>query len=115
MSWSGIWAPDGRRLLHQQHNTALLNECFDKLGPWIVSCHAKDLTWEVEMNVHFREIAPGKGSLDYGTYLKRIAQLPEPPTAIIGGWPLVCLPVCSVVSGCRLCAGLCTQASSCGL
>ena len=44
-----------------------------------------------------------------------LAQLPEPPTAIIGGWPLVCLPVCSVVSGCRLCAGLCTQASSCGL
>src|ERR1035438_6210639 len=37
------------------HNTGLLNECFDKLGRWIVSCHAKDLTWDVEMNVHFRE------------------------------------------------------------
>ena len=41
-------------------NTALLNECFDKLGPWIASCHAKDLTWDVEMNVHFREVVPGK-------------------------------------------------------
>jgi sugar phosphate isomerase/epimerase len=59
------------------HNTALLNECFDKLGPWIVSCHAKDLTWDVEMNVHFREVAPGKGSLDYTTYLKRLAELPQ--------------------------------------
>ncbi len=59
------------------HNTALLNECFDKLGRWIVSCHAKDLTWDVEMNVHFREVAPGKGSLDYGTYLKRVAELPQ--------------------------------------
>ena len=59
------------------HNTALLNECFDKLGQWIVSCHAKDLTWDVEMNVHFREVAPGKGSLDYETYLKRLAELPQ--------------------------------------
>jgi sugar phosphate isomerase/epimerase len=59
------------------YNTALLNECFDKLGPWIVSCHAKDLTWDVEMNVHFREVAPGKGSLDYTTYLRRLAQLPQ--------------------------------------
>jgi sugar phosphate isomerase/epimerase len=30
-------------------NTDLLNECFDKLGPHIVSCHAKDVAWEVEM------------------------------------------------------------------
>ena len=65
------------------HNTALLNECFDKLGRWIVSCHAKDLTWEVEMNVHFREVAPGKGSLDYATYLKRLAQLPHRPPLML--------------------------------
>ncbi|NLX97685.1 MAG: sugar phosphate isomerase/epimerase [Rhodopirellula sp.] len=57
-------------------NTDLLNECFDKLGPWIVSCHAKDLAWEVEMNVHFREVTLGAGSLDYTTYLKRLAALP---------------------------------------
>jgi sugar phosphate isomerase/epimerase len=56
-------------------NTDLLNECFDKLGPWIVSCHAKDLTWDVEMNVHFREVCPGTGSLDYATYLRRLAGL----------------------------------------
>jgi sugar phosphate isomerase/epimerase len=65
------------------HNTALLNECFDKLGPWIVSCHAKDLTWDVEMNVHFREVAPGKGSLDYATYLKRLAALPQNPPLML--------------------------------
>jgi sugar phosphate isomerase/epimerase len=64
-------------------NTDLLNECFDKLAPWIVSCHAKDLAWEVEMNVHFREVRPGKGSLDYGTFLKRLAALPEPPPLMI--------------------------------
>ncbi len=58
------------------HNTDLLNECFDKLGPWIVSCHAKDLTWDVEMNIHFREVPLGAGRLDYETYLKRLAALP---------------------------------------
>jgi sugar phosphate isomerase/epimerase len=57
-------------------NTDVLNECFDKLGPWIVSCHAKDLTWDVEMNVHFREVCVGTGALDYTTYLKRLAALP---------------------------------------
>jgi len=65
------------------YNTALLNECFDKLGQWIVSCHAKDLTWDVEMNVHFREVAPGKGSLDYATFLKRLAALPQNPPLMI--------------------------------
>jgi sugar phosphate isomerase/epimerase len=59
------------------NNTALLNECFDKLGRWIVSCHAKDLTWDVELNIHFREVAPGKGALDYPTYLRRLAELPQ--------------------------------------
>ncbi len=58
-------------------NTAVINECFDKLGPWIVSCHAKDLTWVVEMNVHFREVQPGTGSIDYKTFLKRLAALPQ--------------------------------------
>jgi sugar phosphate isomerase/epimerase len=65
------------------HNTALLNECFDKLGRWIVSCHAKDLTWDVEMNIHFREVAPGEGSLDYTTYLRRLSELPHGPPLML--------------------------------
>ena len=59
------------------HNTALVNECFDKLGPYIVSCHAKDLVWDIEMNVHFREVGPGQGKMDYTTYLRRLAMLPQ--------------------------------------
>jgi len=58
-------------------NAELLNECFDKLGRWIVSCHAKDLVWDVEMNIHFREVRPGQGSMDYNTYLRRLAALPH--------------------------------------
>ncbi|MCP5518334.1 MAG: sugar phosphate isomerase/epimerase [Verrucomicrobiales bacterium] len=64
-------------------NADLINECFDKLGRWIVSCHAKDLAWEVEMNIHFREVQPGLGALDYATYLRRLAGLPEPPPLMI--------------------------------
>ncbi|MCI0718212.1 MAG: TIM barrel protein, partial [Acidobacteria bacterium] len=68
-------------------NTDLLNECFDKLGPWIVSCHAKDLTWDVEMNVHFREVRPGAGSMDYTTYLRRLALLPHKPPLMLEHLP----------------------------
>ena len=59
-------------------NTDVINEVFDKIGPWIVSCHAKDLAWSdpVEMNVHLLEVIPGTGVLDYATYLKRVAALP---------------------------------------
>jgi len=68
-------------------NTDLLNECFDKLGRWIVSCHAKDLTWEIEMNVHFREVRPGLGVLDYTTFLRRLAQLPHSPPLLLEHLP----------------------------
>jgi sugar phosphate isomerase/epimerase len=65
------------------NNTALLNECFDKLGEQIVSCHAKDLSWEIEMNIHFKEVIPGKGTLDYTTYLRRLAKLPQNPPLML--------------------------------
>ncbi len=58
-------------------NTDLCNEIFDKLGPHIVSCHAKDLVWDVEMNVHFREVPAGSGRMDLATYVRRVAALPQ--------------------------------------
>jgi len=57
-------------------NTDLLDGCFDKLGPHIASCHAKDVAWDAEMQIHFREVPLGTGALDYTTYLKRLAALP---------------------------------------
>ena len=68
-------------------NTDLLNECFDKLGRWIVSCHAKDLVWDVEMNVHFREVRPGAGAMDYETYLRRLTELPQRPPLMLEHLP----------------------------
>jgi len=35
------------------NNQALIKDCFRKLGQWIASCHAKDLAWVPEYNVHF--------------------------------------------------------------
>ena len=65
--------------LRYYNSSQLLDECFDKLGPWIVSCHAKDVAWDVEMQIHFREVVLGTGSLDYEKYLKRLAALPHNP------------------------------------
>lgn len=58
-------------------NAAVTKEIFQKLGKWIVSCHAKDLEWQPEMNVHFVEVIPGRGSIDYKAYLTAIASLPQ--------------------------------------
>ena len=57
-------------------NAKFIEECFSKLGRWIVSCHAKDLQWIPELNVHFLEVVPGRGSVDYRAYLKALANLP---------------------------------------
>jgi sugar phosphate isomerase/epimerase len=57
-------------------NAEFTRECFRKLGPHIVSCHAKDLAWLPEMNVHFVEVIPGRGEVDYRPILSELAQLP---------------------------------------
>jgi sugar phosphate isomerase/epimerase len=53
-----------------------ISECFRKLGPWIASCHAKDLQWVTELNVHFLEVVPGRGEVDYRRYLTELSKLP---------------------------------------
>jgi sugar phosphate isomerase/epimerase len=60
------------------NNAALIGECFRKLGPHIKSCHAKDLEWVVELNVHFVEVIPGKGQIDYRAYLNGLRGLAAP-------------------------------------
>jgi sugar phosphate isomerase/epimerase len=54
----------------------VIRECFRKLGRWITSCHAKDLQWIPEYNVHFQEVVPGRGQVDYRAYLAELAKLP---------------------------------------
>jgi sugar phosphate isomerase/epimerase len=56
-------------------NSEFIGECFSKLGRWIVSCHPKDLQWVVELNLHFLEVVPGRGQIDYSRYLNELSRL----------------------------------------
>lgn len=57
-------------------NSLLVNQCFDVLGPWIKSCHAKDVRMGDGFPVQLDEVRPGLGSLDYATFLTRVDALP---------------------------------------
>lgn len=62
---------------HYFKNAAFLTECFAKLGPYIKSCHAKDILLGESLTVHLAEVRPGLGQLDYRTYLRELAALEQ--------------------------------------
>ena len=56
----------------------MIRECFALLGPWIVSCHAKDIVMQGgpgNISFHLDEVVPGEGNLDYVAYLTEIDKL----------------------------------------
>lgn len=53
----------------------MIRHWFTLLGPYIKSCHAKDITLSRELTVHLDEVRPGMGALDYRAYLTEIARL----------------------------------------
>jgi sugar phosphate isomerase/epimerase len=57
----------------------LIRECFQKLGPWIISCHAKDITLHETAALHLDEVQIGEGRLDYATYLTELSKLDGVP------------------------------------
>jgi len=61
------------------NNSAFLRECFAKLGPYIKSIHAKDITILPELTVHLVECRPGLGSLDYSVLLQEASKLKDVP------------------------------------
>lgn len=60
-------------------NGALIRECFEKLGPHIRSCHAKDILLAPKLMTHLDEVLAGTGGLDYATFLKELSKLPGVP------------------------------------
>ncbi len=61
-------------------NGALIRECFQKLGPHIKSCHAKDIALSGKLTVHLDEVRPGQGALDYAAYLEELHErAPDAP------------------------------------
>jgi sugar phosphate isomerase/epimerase len=63
-------------------NGALIRECFAKLGPYIKSCHAKDIRLDTRLTVHLDEVRPGLGGLDYRAYLQELDRL-DPDTPLM--------------------------------
>lgn len=58
------------------HTTELLNESFDLLGESIIGSHAKDTyIWPDKQTVHVQEVCPGRGVMDYETYLVRLSRM----------------------------------------
>jgi sugar phosphate isomerase/epimerase len=56
-------------------NGDLIRECFAKLGPYVKSCHAKDITLSGKLTVHLDEVRPGLGDFDYRVYLRELDKL----------------------------------------
>ena len=64
-------------------NGKLLEECFQKLGKWIVSCHAKDSLFTYELTTHISEVRAGTGNMDYRTFLRGLEALPQDAPLLI--------------------------------
>ena len=64
-------------------NDEFLDECFEKLGPLICSCHLKDIAMEEKSTVHIYEVLPGLGQMDIAYYLKRIQDLGNPDMPVL--------------------------------
>ncbi len=50
-------------------NADFLKDCFNRLGKYIKSIHAKDIILSGNLTVHLSECRPGLGELDYETFL----------------------------------------------
>jgi sugar phosphate isomerase/epimerase len=68
-------------------NAAFLRDCFSKLGPWIISCHGKDILMEERLTVHLNEVRPGLGVLDYTVFLQELNRLPRDVPLILEHLP----------------------------
>jgi sugar phosphate isomerase/epimerase len=61
------------------NNSRLIRDCFKKLGPYIKSCHAKDILLDVKLMTHLDEVRLGLGNMDYVTFLTELSKMPNIP------------------------------------
>ena len=57
---------------------ALIRDIFARLGPHIVSCHAKDILLYHRAALHLDEVMIGDGAMDYRAYLAEVDRLGVP-------------------------------------
>jgi sugar phosphate isomerase/epimerase len=61
-------------------NADLIREAFKKLGPYIKSCHAKDLILKEDTFMpQFDEVRPGLGKINYAVFLEQMKKYPSVP------------------------------------
>jgi sugar phosphate isomerase/epimerase len=62
------------------NNGALIKDMFEKLGPYIKSCHAKDITLREDNYIpQMDEVRAGLGTLDYAAFLRNLSKLKDVP------------------------------------
>lgn len=64
-------------------NDEFIKECFKKLGPYIRSCHAKDVIMDSKLTTLIREVAPGKGTFNYSVFVREVEKLNPDLTVMI--------------------------------
>lgn len=58
----------------------LIKDCFRKLGPYIRSCHGKDIVLREDIYTpQLTECRPGLGAMDYATFLRELSKLKDIP------------------------------------
>ena len=61
-------------------NGGLIKNTFIKLGPFIRSCHAKDIVLlDDKVTPHLPEVRAGLGNLNYAVFLKELSKLKDIP------------------------------------
>jgi sugar phosphate isomerase/epimerase len=63
-------------------NANLIKQFIKELGPYIKSCHAKDIRLENHLTVELHETRQGLGLLDYSVFLQELSKL-EPNTPLM--------------------------------
>jgi sugar phosphate isomerase/epimerase len=63
-------------------NADLLRESFAKLGPFIKSCHAKDIALSGKLTTHLDEVRIGLGGMNYHVFLQELSKL-DPDTPLM--------------------------------
>ncbi len=62
----------------------MIDDAFDQLGHRFVAVHCKDIKWLMGgMQTGLGEVVPGRGILDYDTFLRRVAAAPRELPLII--------------------------------
>lgn len=61
-------------------NGAMIKDCFKKLGPYIRSCHAKDIVLKEDAYTpQLSECRPGLGRMNYAVFLNELSRLKDIP------------------------------------